>query len=82
MNEAPEKKRGFWRTILTEDNANKLWCIVRILILVTLIVIVALAVRLVETRQAFDLAAFVQALAVYIAAAGCAIFLNGRSEPK
>lgn len=82
MTDAPEKKQGFWRTILTEDNANRVWCLVRVAILVILFVIVAMAVRLIETRQPFDLPAFVQSLAVFIAAAGAAIFLNGRSEPK
>lgn len=72
----------FWRTILTEDNADEVWCLVRLLILIVFVVVIGLAIFMVLTGQPFDLPAFVQAVAVLITAAGAAIFLNGRSEAQ
>jgi hypothetical protein len=70
------------RTILTEDDANKVWCPLRIafgVVLLNGLVLANIAVLLKD--QPFDPLAYGTAFGALLTGAGAAIFFNGRSDP-
>lgn len=76
-------KHPFFRTMLTEDDADSVWCPMRVAFWIgflTLIVLVFYSV--IVKSQPFDVVAFGTGAGGLLTGAGIAIFFNGRSAPK
>jgi hypothetical protein len=77
-------KGSFFRTLLTEDDANQVWCPMRIAFWVAFALFVVLCLyAYVVKGQSFDPVAFGAGAGGLITGAGAGIFFNGRSSaPK
>lgn len=75
-------KNPFLRTILTEDDANQVWCPLRTAFVIVLVNGLALADIAVLVKGApFDPIAYGAAFGALLTGAGAALFFNGRSDP-
>ena len=77
-------KVPFFRTLLTEDDDNQVWCPVRIGFFVAFGFMHAMVAGAVFIKgQPFDTVAYGTAVAALLGGAGAGIFFNGRSDaPK
>lgn len=74
-------KVPFFRTLLTEDDDNQVWCPVRIAFWIVFALFIVLCVyAYVIKAQAFDPVAFGAGAGGLITGAGAGIFFNGRSS--
>jgi hypothetical protein len=74
-------KRALWRTLLTEDDDDQVWCPVRIAFWIGFFLFLGLAVSsYIVKGQAFDPVGFGAGLGGLITGVGAGIFFNGRSE--
>lgn len=75
-------KQPFFRTLLTEDGANEVWCPIRIAFWIVFALFVVLCVvAYVVKGQPFDPIAFGTGAGGLITGVGAGIFFNGRSDP-
>ena len=73
--------RGFFRTILTEDAENQVWCPLRIAFWIAFMLFIVMTIYSVVWRGApFDPVAYSAGAGALLVATGGAIFFNGRSE--
>ena len=75
-------KHPFFRTLLTEDADDQVWCPLRIAFWIAFIIFIALMIFAVVWRGApFDPVAYSAGAGGLLVATGGAIFFNGRSDP-
>lgn len=78
MTDAPQKKLGFFRTLLTEDDLNQVWCPVRLIGASGFVSDVGMTLYNLIAHGLFDAMAFGTGLAAIIASLGTALGIKAK----
>lgn len=74
-------KNPFLKTLVTEDDANEVWCPIRLAFVFSFFALHGFTAIAILHGQPFDPVAYGAAVAALTGGAGAGIFFNGRSEP-